>query len=230
MSPSVLITGAGRGLGQALVHEFAGRSFRVFALVRSRKAANALQTEGNGNIHPIVGDITENGLPQAVENALRPHGESLDMLINNAGISGSLWSIEQQPEEEVARLFETHCVGALRCTRAVLPFLRSAGEPLVVNVSSRLGSVSRVTAGVFDDGSFSYSYRIAKAAQNMLTACLHRELHEQGIKICAVHPGRIRTESAAPGACLTPVQAAQRLVEWALAPDRITAGSYTEFE
>jgi NAD(P)-dependent dehydrogenase (short-subunit alcohol dehydrogenase family) len=230
MRRSVLITGASRGLGRALTVAFARRSFVVFAVVRSRRAADDLTAAAFPMVYPVVGDVTAHDLPGVLETTIRANTKSLDLLINNAGSGGSLWSIEQEPEEEVSQLFQTHCVGALRCTRAVLPFLKLGHDPLVVNVTSRLGSIRRAAAGEFANAQVSYSYRIAKAAQNMLTLCLHQELHEHGITVCAIHPGRLLTDSGSSDADITAEEGAQRLMKWVLAANRSTAGSYVELD
>ena len=114
-------------------------------------------------------------------------------------------------------LFRVHCVGAFRCTRAALPFLRRAPRPIVVNVTSRFGSIARSAAGEFRG---IYSYSIAKCAQNMLTVCLDQELRKEGIRVFAVHPGRLRTAAAAVDADTEPQVAAARLADWLDAIDR----------
>ena len=105
---------------------------------------------------------------------------------------------------EVLRLVDLHCSGALRCTRAALPALRLAERAMVVNVSSRLASLTRVSAGDFDALRISYAMRISKAALNMATVCLARELAADGIAVHCVHPGRIRTRMASADADIEP--------------------------
>ena len=77
-------------------------------------------------------------------------------------------------------------------TQAALPFMKPNGT--IINVSSRLASISNVSSGKLDAVPCSYSYRIAKAAQNMLTQCMCREFRNSEMKICAVHPGRLKTD------------------------------------
>jgi NAD(P)-dependent dehydrogenase (short-subunit alcohol dehydrogenase family) len=115
-------------------------------------------------------------------------------------------------------IFRVHCVGALRCTKAALPWLRRAARPVVVNVSSRFGSIGRTAAGEFRG---IYSYNVAKAALDMLTACLDRELRADGIRVFAVHPGRLRTAVGAADADTDPADAARKLADWVeqVAPD-----------
>jgi NAD(P)-dependent dehydrogenase (short-subunit alcohol dehydrogenase family) len=161
---------------------------------------------------------------------LGANGGALDVLINNAGSRGYLFSIDDVPEEEITELFEVHCLGALRATRSALPFLRRSAAPLVVNLTSRLGSIGRTSAGDFSGQRISYSYRIAKAAQNMLTLCLHQELGLEGVAVCAVHPGLLLTESGPPDAATSAEEGARRLADWILSADSSVSGTYRELD
>ena len=107
-----------------------------------------------------------------------------------------------------------HVHGPIVCTQAALPWLRRAPLGTIVNVTSRLGSIARVAAGAYDHLTISYAMRLSKAAQNMLTACLHRELMSEGIAIYAVHPGRLRTRMGSADADIDAGEAATRLLEW----------------
>jgi NAD(P)-dependent dehydrogenase (short-subunit alcohol dehydrogenase family) len=151
-------------------------------------------------------------------------------LVNNAGSRGYVFSINEHPGEEISTLFDVHCLGALRATQSVLPFLRRSAAPLVVNITSRLGSIRRTSAGGFAGQRLSYSYRIAKAAQNMLTLCLHQELHSEGIAVCAVHPGLLLTDSGPPDASTSAEDGARRLAEWILLAESSVAGTYRELD
>ena len=94
----------------------------------------------------------------------------------------------------------------------VLPALEQASAPLVINVSSRLGSLSRQAAGNYAAMGTSYAYRVSKGALNMLTIALANELG-QTIRCWAVHPGKLLTEMGAPEASKLPATAAAQLLE-----------------
>lgn len=106
-------------------------------------------------------------------------------------------------------LIGVHCLGALRVTQAVMPFVLDDG--IIINVSSRFGSISKVSSGEFENVACSYSYRIAKAAQNMLTQCMCSEFKDSSIRIFSIHPGRLKTDSASMDADRTPEEAAEML-------------------
>ncbi len=215
--PSVLITGAGRGFGRALLDEFFGRGWVVFPLVRKPEVAAALASGLGADCHPVVGDVACADVEERIKSALELHGGELDLLINNAGNIKKLRWLPNTCPEDLESLFRVHCVGSLRCARAALPFLRKSEKPVIVNVTSRWGSIGRTVAGQFRG---IYSYQIAKCAQNMLTACLDYELKAEGIRVATVHPGKLKTESAAADADTSPEEAAARFVDWVQSFDR----------
>jgi NAD(P)-dependent dehydrogenase (short-subunit alcohol dehydrogenase family) len=100
----------------------------------------------------------------------------------------------------------------------VLPNLLAAPSPLVINVSSRLGSIHDQAAGRYRDFTTSYAYRISKAAQNMATVCLATELAPR-VRVWGIHPGSLRTGMGRAGAGGDPMGAAHRLLELATAND-----------
>ena len=167
--------------------------------------------------HPVVADVGTGEVEAAVADALRAAGAPLDLLVNNAGHVRKLRGLAATEAGDLEELFRVHCVGALRCTRAALPWLRRAARPLVVNVSSRFGSIARTAAGEFRG---IYSYNVAKAAQNMLTACLDHELRGEGVRVFSVHPGRLRTSVGAVDADTDPADAARKLADWVDHVDR----------
>ncbi len=213
--PSILVTGAGRGFGREVVRVYRERGWTVFPLVRQSADVEAL-TDPNG-CHPICADVTEEKVEEAIANVLAARTDALDLLINNAGnIKKTRWLAETTTADMEA-LFRVHCVGAFRCVRAALPFLRKATNPLVVNISSRFGSISRMAQGEFRG---IYAYSIAKSAQNMLTVCLDQELRREGIRVVSLHPGRLQTSVAAVDADTDPYVAAVKLAEWLQSMDR----------
>src|SRR3954468_7952766 len=120
--------------------------------------------------------------------------------------------IEEVRIADVDRLLRVHVDGPIRCTQAALPWLKRSANGAIVNVTSRLGSIARVASGAYDHLRISYAMRISKAAQNMLTACLYRELAADGIAVYAVHPGRLRTWMGSADADVEAGEAAARLL------------------
>jgi len=208
---AIIITGASRGLGRALVESYSSRGWKTVPLVRDAEVAERIRRE-LPNSFPIVSDVMSDEVETDITQWLRRIGQ-IDVLINNAGVPGRTTTIGSVTPDEVDVLFQTHCLGTLRCTKAALPFMQN-GQRFIVNVTSRFGSVGRWASGAFAGRSISYSYRIAKASQNMLTVSLADELGPQGFVVCAVHPGRLKTQSGAIDADTEPTEAAHHLAEW----------------
>jgi NAD(P)-dependent dehydrogenase (short-subunit alcohol dehydrogenase family) len=209
--PSVLVTGASRGFGRELADEYGRRGWTVFALVRKPKAVRLWDQDAAGWCHPICADVGLASVEKAIGTTLAARGDALDLLINNAGEVRKRRWLAETTSEDIEDLFRVHCLGAFRCTRAALPFLRRGRNPTVVNITSRFGSMGRMTGGGFRGV---YSYSIAKCAQNMLTACLDQELRQEGLRVLAVHPGQLRTSVAAADADTEPHVAAVKLADW----------------
>ena len=211
---SVLITGASKGLGRAFFDYFLAHGWIVFPLVRDPSVAREMEDSApKGRCYPRIADVQHSDAQESVERALAAVGV-LDLLINNAGIPGRSAGLLNTSAEETQELFNTHVVGALRITRAAMPFLLNAKEPTVVNISSRLASLTKSAAGEFSSRGFSYTYRIAKAAQNMLSVCLAEEFGPKGIAVLAIHPGQFLGESSASGAKNSAAEAAASIVDW----------------
>ena len=225
-----LVTAASRGFGRALTEVLLGRCWTVIGLVRDESAAHSLANAEPGHCFPVLGDVTANDVVDRISSALQNGGGRLDLLVNNAGTGGVANIIETVEPHELSRLFEVHCLGALRCTKAALPYLLASRARIVVNMSSRVGSLRRNAGGEFAGRGFSYSYRIAKAAQNMLTLCLAQELGARGVSVCAVHPGKLLTDSASVDADTSPFEAAARFAKWLDAAGPWVSGLYFDLE
>ena len=207
---SIIITGAGRGLGFALTKQFLSKRWNVVPLVRKDKDAIVLKRINDEHCFPIIADITNNNVQSSIHKSIKTLGV-ISVLINNAGIGGNSAFLNGTTTDEVLALIDVHCLGALRVTQTVLPNMKKDG--IIINVSSRFGSITKISTGELDDITCSYSYRIAKAAQNMLTQCMCREFKSSGLKICSIHPGRLKTDSASVDADKTPEEAAEMLFE-----------------
>lgn len=204
----IVITGSSRGLGLALTRLFLNQHWIVFPLVRNVRDANRLKSLCESRCFPMVSDVTSDTLSEDISPVLTEEGP-VDVLINNAGTGSSGNTLMETTPETVLGALDVHCLGALRVTRSLLPFMTSDGK--IVNISSRFGSISKVSSGELDALSCSYAYRIAKAAQNMFTQCLCREFNNTGLTVFSVHPGRLMTDSGSKDAGRTPDEAAEKL-------------------
>ena len=205
-----LVTGANRGLGLELARQLLARGWHVVATCRQpgkATALNALAGEYPGRLHVAPLDVAEprSHAALAVELPLLTGGETLDLLVNNAGVlrGGERYGGVQAVDLEAS--FRTHASGPFLLTQRLLPLLTDAAR--VVNISSKLGSIALLREFR------SPSYSIGKAAQNMATALLSHALRARGIVVVALHPGWVRTDMGGASAPLDPQAAAAALLD-----------------
>ena len=217
---TILITGTSKGLGLELARAMLARQYRVLGLSRSGCDIK------HRNYHHLAADITDAEYPCVLREFIERIGiRHLDIVINNAGNRSHGSDIESVQVEEVMRQFELHCAGALRTIQTLLPMLERSK---IVNVTSRLGSVKFNQRGDFGGRGFSYGYRIAKAAQNMLSLCLAADDKLQGNAVISIIPGLLRTDSGADDASHSAAEGAQAVVEKIFSIDN--SGVYHAFE
>lgn len=183
---TILLTGAGSGIGRALALELAQHSPRLALVGRRREPLDevaALVREKGGEAVVISADLTVDGAPAQVVAAAQEQLGGIDVLINNAGNvrAGRLESIE---ESEVLAQIALNLTAPILLTRAALPALRASGEGTVVNVSSGFGLLGMA---------FYATYGAAKAGIAHFGEALRRELHGEGVHVLNVFPGATDT-------------------------------------
>jgi NAD(P)-dependent dehydrogenase (short-subunit alcohol dehydrogenase family) len=173
--PSVLITGASRGIGRAAALRMADAGWEVFAGVREPAGAPA-----HPRIVPITLDVTDAGQVAALARALPPE---LDAVVGNAGIvvDGPL---EALSAGDLRRQFDVNVVGAVAVTNAVLPKIRAA-RGRIVFISSVSGRISTPMTG---------AYNASKFALEAIADALRLELRPWGIKVIVVEPNSTDTD------------------------------------
>ncbi len=207
---TVLITGANRGIGLELARQYTAAGWRVIGTARKPEQAEELRTL---NARVMQLDVTDQ---QSVDRMAQELGDqSVDLLINNAGIFPRVRTITDVSFDDVTRTFAVNTIGPMRVTRALLPNLRSGQVKKIVNITSRLGSIADNSGGGF------YGYRESKAALNMFTRSLAIELSGDGFTCVVVHPGWVQTDMGGASATLTVEESAQgiRSVIANLSPD-----------
>jgi NAD(P)-dependent dehydrogenase (short-subunit alcohol dehydrogenase family) len=176
---NIVISGAGRGIGLQLTQQYRDRGDNVIALCR--QSNEALKALGVQVVEGI--DVTSDQSMQSLSKAL--NDTTIDVLINNAGILSRV-PLDNLDFDNIRQQFEVNTLGPLRVTASLLPQL-STGSKIGV-VTSRMGSIG-------DNGSGGhYGYRASKAAANMVTVSLARDLADRGISVAVLHPGMVATE------------------------------------
>lgn len=198
MNETVVITGANRGIGLALVREYLKRGCRVYGVCR--RPSDELETSEAEVISGV--DVTDGDSVAALPDRLKD--VQIDVLFNNAGVlrRTDLGDIDY---DAVLHQFEVNAIGPLRVTEALLGNLAPGSK--VALITSRMGSMSDNTSGG------GYGYRMSKAALNAAGVSLARDLNGRGIAVAVLHPGFVQTDMVGQAGDVTPEQAAERLVE-----------------
>jgi NAD(P)-dependent dehydrogenase (short-subunit alcohol dehydrogenase family) len=190
---TVLITGAGRGLGRELARQYAQHGWRVIACGRTRPAQGF---EGGIEFQPL--DVAD---PASISDlAARLNGRPLDVLVNNAGIRSEVPGLHSFVSDEFLKVMRTNTLGPLLLARALRPNLVAGRMRAIANISSRAGSMAE---GLFDDYDDDYAYRCSKSALNMVGAQLAQDLRASGIKVLSLHPGWVKTDMGGDQAVLS---------------------------
>ena len=181
MSKVVLITGGSSGIGKSVGEYLQTKGFVVYGT--SRNPDNY-----PGSKFPIVAlDVTKSeSISQCIHNVLEKE-QNIDVLINNAG-AGITGPVEEIPEEEIKRNFETNFFGPINVIKAVLPSMRQQNSGLIINVTSIAGYMGLPFRGV---------YSASKGALELITEAFRMELKEFKIEMTNVAPGDFATNIAA---------------------------------
>ena len=182
-----LITGANKGLGYETARQLIGRGHTVYLGARDVERGEAAVSELGGQFVQL--DVTDDGSVETALGVIAKSEGHLDVLVNNAGIS----STADVTGPVALNVFDTNAIGLIRVTQAALPLLVRSDNPVVVNVSSALGSFWAVTNPERRQFHFpSIVYGASKAAVSMLTVQYAKTFPD--IKFNAVEPGFTATD------------------------------------
>lgn len=189
--PTLLITGANRGIGLELTRRYAADGWTIIAACRNPKEAAALAA--------LKGDITVEALDvtdyDAVDRlAAKYSGTAIDLLLNNAGIYGNRdGALTVSDFDTYLQVLHVNSVAPMKLALAFLPHLKRATAAKIATISSRLGSIELGSGG-------SYAYRASKAAINAAMHNLALDLKSSGISCITLHPGWVKTDMGGAGA------------------------------
>ena len=201
--PCILITGANRGLGLELAKQYYAAGWQVIACSRHPAAVQAglaqvSTTGGKLILQPL--EVTAADSIATLSAAISDY--SIDILCNNAGI----YSDKNLPFGTVQadmwlEVFKINTIAPLMLAQALLAHVERSQRKLIVNMSSRMGSIAD------NDSGGGYAYRSSKAALNAITKSMALDL--KGITVVAVHPGWVQTDMGGRHALLTPEHSIQ---------------------
>lgn len=212
MPKRILITGANRGVGLALVHLLALTAEHVYAGCRQPESAETLQqlSRSSDNVSVIGLDVTDT---ESLKQASSVVEEGIDLLVCNAGVlngygglQGSENALTPEAMATFAGVLTTNIAGPLFSVQAFLPHLRRSDCAGIAIISSHMGSQQH-------DAANAYAYRSSKAGVNNIMVTLSHELAEEGIAVAAYHPGWVRTDMGGANAHLSVEQSAEALAQ-----------------
>jgi len=185
-----LITGANKGLGREAARRLLADGHDVWLAARDPVKGQAAAEELGARF--VLLDVTDDASVAAAAERVAAEG-GLNVLVNNAGIVGLRKAVPDMTADDVRLVFETNVFGIVRVTRAFLPLLEHSPNPIIVNVSSGMGSVAVTTdPSRFESTLVSLAYPASKTAVNMLTTQYAKAFPE--IRINAVDPGYTATD------------------------------------
>jgi NAD(P)-dependent dehydrogenase (short-subunit alcohol dehydrogenase family) len=202
---TILITGSNRGIGYEIARQCARQNFRVIISGRSEQKLQQAYDQLIGEnllAEILVMDVGDPASINAAAAAFKAMKTPLHVLVNNAGIGvkGDK-SLSTGSDEVFSETLNTNAYGALRVTRAFLPFINSPGR--IVMISSGGGSMTDEPGGWWP------AYCVSKSLLNAITRHLASELELKNIAVNAVCPGWVRTEMGGAGASRSVVKGAE---------------------
>ncbi|HEY8384988.1 MAG TPA: SDR family oxidoreductase [Porticoccaceae bacterium] len=183
-SKVAIITGGGRGFGKAFGAALARRGAIVFLVDRDRAAAEEAATEIGGSTTGLMADVTDEACIRDTFSAIAKRHGGIDILINNAGLHSHEYSrpLAEMGLAKIRRLFDVNVMGTANCTLVAAPHMAGREGAAIVNIAS---------AAAFMGG----GYGTSKLACIGLTLTFARELAAEGIRVNAIAPGVILTDT-----------------------------------
>ncbi len=219
---SALITGANKGIGFEVAKQLLQKGFYVYLGSRDLKngleAVEKLKSEGLTNLEAIQLDVTDENSVKIARIEIGKKRETLDVLINNAGIGGGFPQTGLNATiDQFKSVFATNLFGVVIVTQAFIDLLQKSSEPRIVNVSSAMASLTLAsdTTGYGYDNKLAV-YQSSKASLNMFTVNLAYDLRNTKFKVNAVCPGWTKTDFTGHQGTSTVQEAGLRIAKYAL--------------
>ena len=189
--PTVLITGANRGLGLGFAGQYAGEGWQVIASCRAPEKAESLErlAEENGQVNIVQMDVSDHASVDAC--AAKLSGHTIDVLINNAGIASNDFAHQMLGGfdfENWENILRTNTLGPMKVSEAFLPNIKAGDQKKIAVVSSTVGSLTDMNAYPV------YPYATSKAALNKGMRMMAEQLRNDGISVLCLCPGHAKTD------------------------------------
>lgn len=218
-SPTALVTGANRGIGLEFVKQLTAQGYEVIGTARKPEKAVELKKTG---ARVLQLDVTDGESIAAMAEALE--GQPIDLLINNAGISGHRAATFRDTEfDKIAFTFDVNSLGPMRVTQALLDNVLASKNKRVVQISSTMGSIANNQGGY-------YGYRASKTALNMFNSSLAKELGREGVTAVVLHPGWVQTDMGGATAPVQPTDSVAGMIKVIAGLELADGGRFIDYQ
>ncbi|MER7642307.1 MULTISPECIES: SDR family NAD(P)-dependent oxidoreductase [unclassified Streptomyces] len=188
---TTFITGANKSLGFETARRLVDAGHTVLLGARDPERGRAAAASIGARFVPI--DVTDDASVRAAAADVAAHEGTIDVLVNNAGVLGKIGPVDEYTAADVSAVLDVNVVGIVRVTHAFLPLLRTSSNPVIVNVSSGMGSFGMTQDPARIESQYALPlYSASKAAVTMLTTQYAKEL--KGVKVNAADPGQTATD------------------------------------
>ena len=221
MKKTVLITGANKSIGFEVARQLLKRDYFVFIgsrdVQRGKDAVQKLKDEGFADVDMLQIDVADKASVDAAKATLEAKIPNLDVLINNAGISGVMpQNASAVSMENMRTVFDTNFFGAIQTAQAFIPLLQKSDTPRIINVTSDLGSLGNHTNPAYEHYDVKLmAYCSSKTALNAFTVMLAYEMKDTNFKVNSVNPGYTATDFNNHSGPKTVEQGASIIVKYA---------------
>ena len=229
-----LVTGANKGIGYEIAAGLGALGWSVGVGARNdanRDAAVEKLRAAGVDAFGVPLDVTDDASVAEAAKLIEDRFGRLDVLVNNAGITGGPGQLPTTVEPETIRtVVETNVIGVIRVTNAVLPLLRRSASPRIVNMSSSVGSLTQQNTPGLETGPISAVYSPSKTFLNAVTTAYVKELRDTNILINSACPGFCATDLNGFRGVRTPEQGAAIAIKLATLPDDGPRGGFFDDE
>ncbi|GAC1336650.1 MAG: SDR family oxidoreductase [Myxococcales bacterium] len=217
----VFISGASQGLGLELARQYASNGWEVLATFRDAEGERRLAALGAA-VSPVRLDVTD--AEATVQLGKQLAGTPIDVLIANAGMSGTAVEPTRASVSSWLQVFQVNSIAPVLLAQALLESVAASAQKKLVAISSKLGSIGS------NDSGGKVAYRASKAALNSAWKSLAVELAPRGITAVVLHPGWVQTRMGGAGAPLSPEASAAQMRATIASVDFARSGAFLLYD
>jgi NAD(P)-dependent dehydrogenase (short-subunit alcohol dehydrogenase family) len=231
---NVVVTGANKGIGFEVAKQMAELGYFVYLGCRNEQnglaAIDSMRKLNRTNVELLQIDVSDPASVKTAAAKLASKIDALDILINNAGVAGGQpQNISACDMSLLKEVFNTNYFGAIQTTQAMLPLLEKAKQPVIVNVSSELGSLALQTSeGRSPNWDHFHAYASTKTALNTFTILLAHEFRNTKFRINSVTPGYTATDLNGFAGFKTAAEGARPIVQMATIGEDGPSGKFVK--